>query len=147
MALPIPLAGAPPVVPAVPVAPAVAAMPLPPPVSSYRELLNDESNSPAHDRLANYLHGYRFTGGGIPAPAALRDQTVVLTDRQPMTFLCLVQGPSGNPEVSILHRLMRYMDMPVEEESGYHDKVLGLLGAFYHISTRRSKYRELCFIW
>ena len=46
-----------------------------------------------------------------------------------MTFLCLVvQGPSGNPEVSILHRMMKYMDMPGEEESGYHDKILGLLG-------------------
>ena len=32
------------------------------------------------------------------------------------------------PEVKVVHRLMRYMDMLGEEESGYHDKVLGLLG-------------------
>ena len=105
-------------------APAVPGQP-----TTYRELLNDEANSPAHERLANYLQGYRFDGGApIPVPAALRDQTVVLSDRQPMTFLCLVAGPGGVPEVNILHRMMRYMDMPGEEGSGYHDRVLGLLG-------------------
>ncbi|KAI2506962.1 hypothetical protein MHU86_7459 [Fragilaria crotonensis] len=45
-----------------------------------------------------------------------------------MAFLCLVAGPGGHHEVSIVHRLMRYMDMPGEEESGFNDKVLGLLG-------------------
>ena len=103
-----------------------------PPVAlptTYRELLSDESNSPARDRLASYLHGYRFEGAApLPVPAALKDQTVVLSDRQPMTFLCLVVGPGGTPEVSVLHRMMRYMDMPGEEVSGYHDRVLGLLG-------------------
>ena len=115
MALPIPLAGA--AVPAeapagvpppAPVAPAVMAPP-----KTYRELLNDEAHSPTQARLANYLQGYRFDGvGGIPAPAALRDQTVNLSDRQPMAFLCLVPGPGAVPEVTIVHRLMRYMDMP-----------------------------------
>ena len=33
-------------------------VPPPPLASSYRELLNDESRSPTHDRLANYLNGY-----------------------------------------------------------------------------------------
>lgn len=98
------------------------------PPKTYRELLSDEANSPSPDRLANYLHGYRFDGGGIPAPATLRDQTVTLSDRQPMTFLGLVQGPFGTPEVAIIHRLMRYMDMPGEEASGFHDRVLGLIG-------------------
>jgi hypothetical protein len=96
--------------------------------STYRELLNDEANSPLPARMANYLQGYRFEGGGIPTPAVLRDQTVTLSDRQPMAFLCLVQGASGTPEVTILHRHMRYMDMPGEEESGFHDKMLGLQG-------------------
>lgn len=30
--------------------------------------------------------------------------------------------------MSVLHRMMRYMDMPGEEPSGYHEKVIGLLG-------------------
>jgi hypothetical protein len=45
-----------------------------------------------------------------------------------MAFLYLVQGPGDDPEIAILHWLMRYMDMPGEEPSGYHDKVIGLLG-------------------
>jgi hypothetical protein len=65
---------------------------------------------------------------GIPAPAILRDQTVTLSDRQPMTFLCLAPGPSGAPEVAVLHRLMRFMDMTGKEVSGFHDRVLGLVG-------------------
>jgi hypothetical protein len=94
---------------------------------TYRELYNDASNSPAPNQLANYMQGYRFDAGG-PAPAMLRDQTVVLSDRQPMAFLCLVTGAGGTPEVSIMHRLMRYMDMPGEPASGFHDRVIGLLG-------------------
>jgi hypothetical protein len=113
--------------PGAPPAPVIGAV-VPGPPKSYRELLSDESNSPAPDRIANYLHGYRFDGGGVPAPATLRDQTVTLSDRQPMTFLSLVQGPFGTPEVAIIHRLMRYMDMPGEEASGFHDRVLGLIG-------------------
>ena len=96
---------------------------------TYRELFTDEANSPPPDRLANYLQGYRFDGAGdIPVPATLRDQTVTLSDRQPMAFLGLTLGPSGNFEVTIIHRLMRYMDMPGEEASGFHNRVIGLLG-------------------
>ena len=56
------------------------------------------------------LAGYRFvdTGGAnIPVPATLRDQTVLLCDRQPMAFVCLVSRPDGMPGVRILHRFMR----------------------------------------
>ena len=91
--------------------------------------MSDESNSPSPDWVANFLQGYRFDGaGGIPTPAALRDQTViVLSDTQPIAFICLTPGASGLPEVAILHRLMRYTDMPGgEEASGFHDRrVLG----------------------
>ena len=45
-----------------------------------------------------------------------------------MAFLCLTPGPGNTTRVGILHRLMRYMDMPGEPESGYHNHVLGLLG-------------------
>lgn len=115
--------GAPPAAPEPPAAPAQP--------KSYRELFSDESYSPAPDRIANYLHGYRFADGGagpVPAPATLREQTVVLSDRQPMAFLCLTVGPSGAREVTVIHRLMKYMDMPGETESGFHDRVLGLVG-------------------
>ena len=96
---------------------------------NYRELLTDEANSPNRDRLLTYLQGYRFDGGdGVLQPTVLREQTVVLSDRQPMSFRSLVTGAGGFPEVVILHRLMRYMDMPGEEASGFHDRYLGLVG-------------------
>ena len=98
------------------------------PPKCYREFFNDEVQSPARDRLANYLQGYRFSGENVPGPAALRDQTVTLSDRQPMAFLTLGPGPGGTNEVTVVHRLMHYMDMPGEEASGYHDRVLGLVG-------------------
>ncbi len=112
--------------PAAPGPPAIPAQP-----KTYRELFSDASNSPAPDRLTHYLQGYRFTNGGagpVPAPATLRDQTVVLSDRQPMAFLCLTGGPGGAREVTVVHRLMKYMDMPGEPESGFHDRVLGITG-------------------
>ena len=112
-----------------PAAPVPPAMPLQP--TTYRELFCDAANSPAPDRLAQYLRGYRFVDGGagpVPAPATLRDQTVVLSDRQPMAFLCLSGGPGGAREVTVVHRLMKYMDMPGEPESGFHDRVLGING-------------------
>ena len=111
-----------------PVAPGAAAPVVAPP-RSYRELFLDETTSPPPGRLAQYLQGYRFDGAeDVPVPAALRDQTVTLSDRQPMAFLALVTGPGGNFEVAIVHRLMRYMDMPGEEESGFHNRVVGLHG-------------------
>jgi hypothetical protein len=83
-----------------PAAPAPPALPAQP--KTYRELVSAASNSPARDHLTHYLQGYRFTDGGagpVPAPASLRDQTVVLSDRQPMAFLCLTG--------TVVHRLMK----------------------------------------
>lgn len=115
--------------PLAPQPPQPAAFVAPHRVVTYRELLTDEANSPTPARLANYLYGYRFDGGaGVPTPSSLRDLTVTLSDRQPMAFLSLTQGPNGAHEVVIVHRFMRYMDMPGEEESGFHDRVLGLQG-------------------
>jgi hypothetical protein len=115
-------------VPGAPVAPAD-----PPPAAihrptTYRELLSNEALSPMRDRLANYFQGYRFEGGMLPVPTVLREQTIVMSDRQPMTFLCLVVGHNGFPEIAVMHRMMRYMDMPGEDASGFHDRYLGLLG-------------------
>lgn len=67
-------------------------------------------------------------GGGVPTPAMLRDQTVALSDRQPMAFLALAPGHDGIPEVAVIHRILRYMDSPGEDPSGYNDRVVGLLG-------------------
>lgn len=78
--------------------------PVPGPPKTYREMSNDETNSPAPERVQNYLQGYRFADGGagpVPVPAILRDQTATLSDRQPMAFLCLVTGVGGAHEVAI----------------------------------------------
>jgi hypothetical protein len=111
------------------------AAPVPPPASAqpktYREMFSDASNISAPDRVRDYLQGYCFADGGVgpvPTPAALRDQTVILSDRQPLAFLCLVTGVGGALEVAVVHRLMKYMDFPGEPESGFHDRVLALLG-------------------
>ena len=83
-----------------PEAPAVPAAPLPlGQPRNYRELLSNEAIGPRRDRLANYFNGYRFEGGGLPAPTTLREQMVVLSDRQPIAFLCLVAGACPTREV------------------------------------------------
>lgn len=118
--------------PFMPAEDAAAPHPLPDRVSAprtYRELYAEAANNPPRDRTAGYLAGYRFSGEGvIPTPTQLRDQTVTLSDRQPMAFLCMINGQDGSPEVSILHRLLRFMDLPGDEPSGFHDRVLGLVG-------------------
>ncbi|KAI2511659.1 hypothetical protein MHU86_2725 [Fragilaria crotonensis] len=120
----VPPAGGPAVVPgALPQAGAAA--------RTYREHYLERGQIPPRDRVAGYLAGYRFAdvgGGVVPTAAALRDLTVTLSDRQPMTFLCLVPGTDGHAEVAIVHRFLRYLDTPGDDPTGYNDKVLGLLG-------------------
>lgn len=110
-----------------PVAPAADFAPTPAP-RTYRELYSDAANNPPLARTAGFLAGYRFTGAGVPTPAALRDQTIALSDRQPLAFLALVVGQDGALEVTILHRVLRYMDAPGDDPTGLHDRVLGLAG-------------------
>lgn len=103
MVLPHPVVppGGPPEPPAAPHVGAAAAAVAPPRPRTYRELLSDKANGSPPERIANYLAGYRFDGGGgIPTPAALRNLTIALSDRQPVTFLCLVPGPGGVSEVT-----------------------------------------------
>jgi hypothetical protein len=93
--------------PAPPAAPAGAAIP-PATPRSYRELYSDAANNPPVDRTAGYLAGYRFNdegGVGVPTPASLRDQTVTLSDRQPMAFLALAIGQDEAYEVVVIHRV------------------------------------------
>lgn len=143
MAQPIPQGTAPPVAPQVAAVPGAAAA-IPPVAAvpdvviprteprTYRELYSDASYNPAPERVAGYLVGYRFTdpgGVGVPTPAALRDQTIVLSNRQSMAFLALTMGQDGLHEVVVMHRLLRYyMDAPGDDPSGLHDRVLGLVG-------------------
>ena len=120
-------------VPPVAVPPGAPPVPLPAVVqpTTYRELVSDATRDAVAANPGAYLAGYRFSdaaGGAIPMPATLRDQTILLCDRQPMVFLCLVPRPDGVPQVRVLHRFMRYLDLPGEHPTGYHDRVLALLG-------------------
>ena len=122
-----PQAEAPPAV-AVPVPPVAA--PLVTAATTYRQLFSDQTRDAVHGQPGAYLAGYRFEGGAqpVPAPAVLRDQTVQICDRQPMAFLCLVPRLDGLAEVRILHRFMRYIELPGEVATGFHDHALALLG-------------------
>jgi hypothetical protein len=110
--------------------PFVAAVDPPPAPRTYRELYADHLNDNVFAQPAAYLAGYRFVdaAGNAPGPAALRDLTLQLCDRQPMAFLALVPRVDGTPEVRIVHRFMRYTDLPGEPPTGFNDRVLGLLG-------------------
>ena len=76
------------------------------PPTNYHHLLTDRPLLDAvRDNPRAFLAGYRFANDA-PAPAALLDLSVLLSDRQPMTFLCLV--PRGDTYVvQVLHRFMR----------------------------------------
>lgn len=125
MAQPIPNIDAPFPGEGVPALPAFVGPPL-----TYRELYSD----PQRNRVANlteYMAGYRFTedegGAAAPTPAALYEQTVHMCDRWPLTFLCLVTRGDAHV-VQVVHRFMRYLDLPGEAPTGLHDTVLALLG-------------------
>ena len=131
--LPPPAAGIPPpagVPPVVAAPPLPVAAPLITAVTTYRQLLSDQTRDAVHGQPGAYLAGYRFEGGvqPVPAPAILRNQTVQMCDRQSMAFLCLVPRLDGTAEVRILHRFMRYLELPGEIATGFHDRTLGLLG-------------------
>ena len=105
--------------------PPLVAAPLVEAATSYRQLLSDQTRDAVHDRPGAYVAGYRFEGGAqpVPAPIVLRDQTVQMCDRQPMAFLCLVPRLDGTAEVRILHRFVRYLDLPGEVATGFDDHV------------------------
>jgi hypothetical protein len=98
---------------------------------TYQELYTAASNNPHPDCMAGYLAGYHYAnsaGGAVPAPAALRNHSIALSDCQPMTFLCLVNGLDG-PKMSIVHFILWYLlDSPGNDQSGFHHRVLDLLG-------------------
>ena len=100
--------------------------------TTYQQLLADRAHDAVWDNPRAYLAGYRFANEqagaeAIPAPVALLDQTVLLSDRQPMTFLCLVPR-RDTYLVYVLHRFMRYLELPGERPTGFDDQVMALLG-------------------
>ena len=103
-----------------------------PPVKNYHELLLRASTGAEEPTPARLVSSYRYTdvegGAAVPTPEALREQTLAISDRQPLAFLCLLRKPEGGVEVRILHRLMRYYELPGGGAPGFTDKVLGLLG-------------------
>lgn len=102
-----------------------------PPPGNYRELnaaFGYQAGEPAPGRL---VASYRFTetpgGGERPTPASLKEQTYALSERRPMTFLCLLKRPDASVEVRILHRMMRYFELP-SERGRMIDLSMALLG-------------------
>ena len=99
---------------------------------NYRELYSTvgfQAGEPAIDRL---LTSYRFTeaagGGERPTPANLREQTFAFSDRRPMSFLCLARTIGDMVEIRVLHRMMRYFELPGAGGDGIADLSMGLLG-------------------
>ena len=98
---------------------------------NYRELYSAvgfQAGEPAVDRL---LSSYRFTevagGGERPTPASLREQTFAFSDRRPMSFLCLARTTGARLEIRVLHRMMRYFELPGGGGGGVVDLGMGLL--------------------
>ena len=131
--------------------PGIAPLPGGAAARTYHEYYRGErGHIPLPDRIGGYLAGYSFADGGggvVPMPASLRDQTVTLSDRQPMTFLCLVPGTDGFGEVTILHHFVRYLDAPGDDPLGYNDKVLGLLGGILPHQNPSSRYQTRRSTW
>lgn len=98
---------------------------------SYRELYMTEGYH--GDALAptRLMASYRFTdavgGGERPTPANLKEQTLALSERRPVAFMCLHRKSGTSVEVRILHRMMRYFDLPGDGVEAA-DLSLGLLG-------------------
>jgi hypothetical protein len=106
-------------VPAEAVPPAPAGITAP---TIYRQLFSDATRDAVFDCPAAYLAGFVGPAGAVPGPATLRDQTSQLCHRQPMAFLCLVARHDGVAnEVQILHRFMRYLELPGKLSTGFHN--------------------------
>lgn len=100
---------------------------------SYRELYMTAGYQGDAPTPARLMASYRFTeavgGGERPTPASLKEQTLALSERRPVTFLCLHRKAGTSAEVRILHRMLRYYDLPGDEiEPDVADLSMGLLG-------------------
>ena len=100
---------------------------------SYHDFYTTEGPRDTSDP-ARLLASYRFTeaagGGERPTPSSLKERSLALSDRRPLAFLCLHRKAGGtNVEVRILHRLMRFYELPADAiDEGGVDICMGLLG-------------------
>ena len=99
---------------------------------SYRELYSFEGFQAGEPDPARLIYSYRFNetagGGERPAPAHLIEQTMALSERRSMAFLCLVRNSGTTTEVRILNRMIRYLELPGVGGGGLVDLSMGLLG-------------------
>ena len=111
----------------------------PPPVDAegatpgnYRELYSAAGFQAGEPAVNTLLPSYRFTevagGGERPTPASLREQTFAFSDRRPMSFICLARTTGALTEIRVLHRMMRYFELPGGGGGGVVDLSMGLLG-------------------
>ena len=100
--------------------------------SNYRELYSAVGYQAGEPAPARLIASYRFAevagGGERPTPANLREQTFAFSDRRPMTFLCLARTTGIKTEIRILHRMMRYFELPGAGGGAPVDLSMGLLG-------------------
>jgi hypothetical protein len=102
--------------------------------SNYRELYSAATYQGGEPEPACLVASYRFSeaagGGERPTPAQLIEQTFAFSERRSMTFLCLLLlRTSGiQTEVRILHRMIRYLELPGAAAGGVSDLSMGLLG-------------------
>ena len=99
---------------------------------NYRELYASGGPQGGVPEAGRLLASYRFTeaggAGDRPTPGNLKEQTLALCDRRPMAFLCLVRRAGTGVEVRVLHRMMRYFELPGDAVGGVTDLSMGLLG-------------------
>lgn len=109
--------------------PPVVEEPLP---GTYRELYATATFQAGEPEPARLIASYRFTegagGGERPTPSALKEQTFAFSDRRPMAFLCLARTTGTAVEVRVLHRMMRYFELPGGGGRAPTDLSMGLLG-------------------
>ena len=100
--------------------------------STYRELYLAATHQGGEPAPARLLVSYRFNeiagGGERPTPSSLIEQTFAFSEQRSMTFLCLMRTTSTQTEVRILHRMMRYLELPGADAGGVPDMSMGLLG-------------------
>ena len=100
--------------------------------STYRELYATASYQSGEPVPARLLASYRFNevagGGERPTPASLIEQTLVFSERRSMAFLCLVRTQGTKTKVRVLHRMMRFLELPDAEGGAMVDMSMGLLG-------------------
>ena len=100
--------------------------------NTYRELYSAATFQTGEPDPARLLASYRFTeaagGGERPTPAALKEQMFAFSERRPMAFLCLARTIGTSVEVRILHRMMRYFELPDGGGGAATDLSMGLLG-------------------